>query len=106
MIRSVPVSDVFNEAMPCRLTIALDVIRLYKLAKLLIRPPFRVVGSNVNALSALLAFLVVREHSLLSWADALDPGFSNALHGQLLHCPQSSCKKVFNLGRLTDHQTL
>ena len=81
MIRSVPVSDVIKEAMPCRLTIALDVVRFYEFAKLLIRPPFRVVGSNVNALSALLAFLVVREHSLLSWADALDPGLCNALHG-------------------------
>ena len=106
MIRSVPVSVALNEEVPCRLTIALDVIRLDKLAKLLIRPPFRVVGRNVNALPALLAFLVVREHCLLPWTDAVDPGLSNTLYGQLLHCAQSSSKKIFDFRRLADHQRL
>ena len=106
MIRSVPVSVALNEEVPCRFTIALDVIRFYKLAELLIRPPLRIVGRDVNALPALLTFLVVRKHSLLSRADALDPGLSKALYGQLLHCPQCSCKEVFDLGRITNHQKL
>ena len=106
MIRSAQVSDALKDVDSCRLTIALDMIRFYKFAHLLIRPPFWVVGRNVNALPALLTFLVVRKHSLLSRADALDPGLSKALHGQLLHCPQCSCKEIFDLGRLTDRQRL
>jgi hypothetical protein len=106
LIRSVPISAALRAVVTCWLTITLDVIGFNKFAKLLIRPPFRVVGRNVNALPTLLAFLVVRKHSLLSWADAFDPGLSNALHGQLLHCPQSSSKIIFDLGRLTDHQRL
>ena len=81
MIRSVQVSVALNMMMTCRLTIALDVIRLHKLAKLLRRPPSRVVSRDMNTLTALLALLVVWKHSLLSWADALDPGLGNALHG-------------------------
>ena len=81
MIRSVAVSVALKETTKCRLTIALDVIRFHKLAILLVRPPSRVVGSNVNTLPTLLAFLVVWKHSLLPWTDALDPGLSNALHG-------------------------
>ena len=80
MIRSVPVSATLNEVVTSRLTIAFDMIRFHKLAKFLRRPPSRVVGRDVHALTTLLAFLVVRKHGLLPWADALDPSLSNALH--------------------------
>lgn len=81
MIRSVPVSAALNEVVTSRHTIAFDVIRFHKLAQLLRRPPSRIVSRDMNALTALLALLMIRKHSLLSWADALDPCLSNALHG-------------------------